>query len=79
MLYIEQSNADGWVDYMLELLCFVIGHMNFYASREYVVDGVTTPVLVNDDEGKYFVRPPKTQWEIALDIKCEQMKKDSPF
>ena len=61
VLYIEERNPDGWVGYILELLCLVIGYMNFYASREYIVDGVTTPVLVSDDEGKYFAQPPQPE------------------
>ena len=82
VLYIEERNADGWVGYMMELLCFVIGHMNFYASRVYIVDGVTTPVLVSDDEGKYFVHPPKTEHELQQE--AEQVARttksdDMPF
>ena len=77
VLYIEERNPDGWVGYILELLCLVIGHMNFYASREYIVDGVTTPVLVDDDEGKYFAQPP--QPECDMEEKRESDKGDLSF
>ena len=75
---VEHINGNGlsWVN---ELLGFVIGYNTFYWMEECGEDGVTHYYYVCDDEGKYFVRPSKTQWEIALDIKCEQIKKDSPF
>lgn len=75
---VEHINGNG-VSWVYELLGFVIDYNTFYWMEECGEDGVTHYYYVCDDEGKYFVRPPKTQWEIALDIKCEQIKKDSPF
>ena len=75
---VEHINGNG-VSWIYELLGFVIDYNTFYWMEECGEDGVTHYYYVYDDEGKYFVRPPKTQWEIALDIKCEQMKKDLPF
>ena len=75
---VENINGNG-VSWVYELLGFVIDYNTFYRMEECGEDGVTHYYYVCDDEGKYFVRPSKTQWEIALDIKCEQIKKDSPF
>ena len=75
---VEHINGNG-VSWVYELLGFVIDYNTFYWMEERGEDGVTHYYYVYDDEGKYFVRPSKTQWEIALDIKCEQMKKDLPF
>ena len=75
---VEHINGNG-VSWVYELLGFVIDYNTFYWMEECGEDDVTHYYDVYDEEGKYFVRPPKTQWEIALDIKCEQMKKDSPF
>ena len=75
---VEHINGNG-VSWIYELLGFVIDYNTFYWMEECGEDGVTHYYYVCDDEGKYFVRPSKTQWEIALDIKCEQIKKDSPF
>ena len=75
---VEHINGNG-VSWISELLGFVIDYNTFYWMEECGEDGVTHYYYVYDDEGKYFVRPPKTQWEISLDIKCEQMKKDLSF
>lgn len=75
---VEHINGNG-VSWVYELLGFVIDYNTFYWMEECGEDGVTHYYYVYDDEGKYFVRPPKTQWEISLDIKCEQMKKDLSF
>lgn len=75
---VEHINGNG-VSWIYELLGFVIDYNTFYWMEECGEDGVTHYYYVCDDEGKYFVRPSNTQWEIALDIKCEQIKKDSPF
>ena len=70
---VEHINGNG-VSWIYELLGFVIDYNTFYWMEECGEDGVTHYYYVCDDEGKYFVRPSKTQWEIALDIKCEQIK-----
>ena len=75
---VEHINGNG-VSWIYELLGFVIDYNTFYWMEECGEDGVTHYYYVCDDEGKYFVRPSKTQWEIALDIKCEQIKKDLSF
>ena len=75
---VEHINGNG-VSWVYELLGFVIDYNTFYRMEECGEDGVTHSYYVYDNEGKYFVRPPKTQWDISLDIKCEQIKKDSPF
>ena len=56
----ERSDANSLV---AELLCFFVGYDNFYFRAEYGEDGVVQGYDTNDDEGKYFVRPPKTEYE----------------
>ena len=75
---VEHINGNG-VSWVYELLGFVIDYNTFYWMEECGEDGVTHYYYVYDDEGKYFVRPSKTQWEIEQDIKREQMKKDLLF
>ena len=57
----ERSDANSLV---AELLCFFVGYDNFYFRAEYGEDGVVQGCDTNDDEGKYFVRPPKTEYEL---------------
>ena len=50
---------------------------------EHIVNGVVQSYDVDDREGKYFVRPPKTEWELqqeeARRLKREQGIDDLPF
>ncbi len=57
----ERSDANSLV---AELLCFFVGCDNFYFRTEYSEDGVVQGYDTNDDEGRYFVRPPKTEYEL---------------
>ena len=72
VLHIEEHTIEGRAGYVEELLCFLIPYDCFYFLRERSDDGVPMFYDVCDDEGKYFVRPPKTQWEISNEI--ERMK-----
>ena len=62
----ERSDANSLV---AELLCFFVGWNNFYFLYEYSEDGVVQSYDTNDDEGRYFVRPPKTEYELQLEKK----------
>jgi hypothetical protein len=45
-------------------------------------DGIPLCYEVRDREGKYFVRPPKTEYELqqeALAIECAKKYEDMPF
>ena len=57
----ERTNANSLVE---ELLCFFVGYDNFYSLTEYYEDGVVQSYDTNDDEGRYFIRPPKTEYEL---------------
>ena len=59
----------------------------FFADREHVFcmsehmeDGVVLSYSVDDIEGKYFVRPPKTEWELQQEKRIERGEDDNlPF
>ena len=57
----ERTDANSLV---AELLCFFVGYDNFYFLTEYSEDGVVQDYDTNDDEGRYFVRPPKSEYEL---------------
>ena len=70
VLYIEERTIFG-PGYVTELLCFLIHYDGFYYMEE-----------VRDREGKYFVRPPKTEYELqqeARAIECAKKSEDMPF
>ena len=68
---VEHINGNG-VSWIYELLGFVIDYNTFYWMEECGEDGVTHYYYVCDDEGKYFVRPSKTNYEIQEE---EEIKK----
>ena len=49
--------------YLSDVLFFFVGYDNYYSLTEYSEDGEVQDYEVHDDKGKYFVRPPKTEWE----------------
>ena len=57
----ERTDANSLVE---ELLCFFVGCDNFYFLTEYIEDGVVQGYDTNDDEGRYFIRPLKTEDEL---------------
>lgn len=57
----ERTDANSLVE---ELLCFFVGCDSFYFLTEYYEDGVVQSYDTNDDEGRYFIRPPKTEYEL---------------
>ena len=85
VLYIEERTTKC-PGYVTELLCFLIHYDGFYYMEEWSEDGVPLSYEVRDDEGKYFVRPPKTEYELQEELreearKIERAKKneDMPF
>jgi hypothetical protein len=89
---IEFDYADGIlrieehtdpISLVAELLCFFVGYDNYYFLREYSEDGVVLSYDTNDDEGRYFIRPPKTEWELSQEEKlakrADEVGDDIPF
>ena len=76
----ERTDANSLV---AELLCFFVGCDNFYFLHEYSEDGVVQGYDTNDDEGRYFIRPPKTEWELLREEKlakrADEIGGDIPF
>ena len=78
---VEHINGNG-VSWVYELLGFVIDYNTFYWMEERGEDGITHYYYVYDDEGKYFVRPPKTERELAKEEeirKSQENSGDMPF
>lgn len=78
-----EEKADGEISFVAEILCFFVGRANIYSMTERIENGVVQSYDVDDCEGKYFVRPPKTEWELQqeekLRLKSEQRIDDLPF
>lgn len=72
------------LSFIADILCFFAGNDHIYSMSEYIVDGVAQSYDVCDDEGKYFVRPPKTEWELEMEQRmneriCQSSDDDLPF
>ena len=72
----ERTDANSLV---AELLCFFVGYDNFYFLTEYSEDGKVQDYETNDDEGKYFVRPPQTEWEREVEAAMDKASSETPF
>lgn len=78
---IEEKSTDD-LSYIEEILCFFADRDNIYSISEYIRNGVTQSYDVNDAEGKYFVRPPMTEWELQMEerrMQREAQTEDLPF
>lgn len=80
VLYIEEHTTEGRAGYISELLDFLIRYDSYYSMWERRNDGVPMFYEVRDDEGKYFVRPPKTEYELQQEAeKLKSYREDMPF
>lgn len=80
VLYIEEHTTEGRAGYITELLDFLIGYDSYYSMWERRDDGVPSFYEVRDDEDKYFVRPPKTEYELQQEAeKLKSHGEDMPF
>ena len=61
ILRIEERT--GAISLVADLLCFFVGCDNFYRLTEHSEDGVVQGYDTNDDECRYFIRPPKSEYE----------------
>ena len=81
ILRIEERT--GAISLVADLLCFFVGYDNFYFLLEYGEGGVVQGYDTNDDEGKYFVRPPMTEYELQQEEKltkrADEDGGDMPF
>ena len=80
VLYIEEHTTEGRAGYISELLDFLIRYDSYYYMWERSDDGKPIFYEVRDDEGKYFVRPPKTEYELQQEAeKLRSQGEDMPF
>lgn len=79
VLRLEERTTEQ-LSYLAEILYFFAGRENVFCLSEYIEDGVVLSYNVEDDEGKYFVRPPKTEWELQMEERWNNRKdEDLPF
>jgi hypothetical protein len=71
--HIEFDYADGILrieehtdtnSLVADLLSFFVGYDNFYYLLEYYEDGEVLDCELHDEEGRYFIRPPRTEYEL---------------
>ena len=82
VLYIEEHTTESRAGYITELLDFLIHYDSYYSMWERSYDGKPIFYQVNDEEGKYFVRPPKTEYEQQQEEeirKSQENSGDMPF
>ena len=80
VLYIEESVSGGSGGLLDEFLFFLVPLDSVYFLRERCEDGVPLSYSIKDDEGKYFVRPPKTEHELQQEAEARKFKDDDlPF
>jgi hypothetical protein len=77
VLYIEESVSGGSGGFIYELLSFLVPHDTIYVLSERCKDGVPWSYSIKDDEGKYFVRPPKTEHELQQEAEEREFEKDT--
>jgi hypothetical protein len=57
----ERTDASSLV---ADLLSFFVGYGNFYYLLEYYEDGEVLDCELHDEEGRYFICPPKSEYEL---------------
>ena len=71
ILRIEERVNDH-LFYLSDVLFFFVGYDNCYYLTEYIENGEVQSYSVYDEDGKYFVRPPKTEWEKLCEARQNQ-------
>ncbi len=75
-----EEKTTGDISYIAEMIYFFADRDNIFSLTEYYCDGVVQSYDVCDSEGKYFVRPPKTDWELQMEEKWNNRSVDDlPF
>ena len=77
VLYIEESVSGGPGGVIDEILLFLVPHDSIYVLSERCKDGVPWSYSIKDDEGKYFVRPPKTEHELQQEAEARKFEEDT--
>ena len=82
ILHVEEKTTSE-ISYMAEILYFFADRDHIYSMSEHIKDGVVLSYDVYDDQGKYFVRPPMTEWELQEEERMQQRRRcsddDLPF
>ena len=74
----ERTTAE--ISYIAEIIYFFADRDHIFSMSEYYSDGVVQSYSVEDYEGKYFVRPPKTEWELQMEqVRNSRSDDDLPF
>ena len=82
VLYIEEHTTGGRGSEVEFLLDFLIAYDDYYLMCERSENGTPIYYDVRDEEGKYFVRPPKTEYELQREEEFRQRhanSDDMPF
>ena len=82
VLYIEEHTTGGRGSEVEFLLDFLIAYDYYYLIRERSENGAPIYYDVRDEEGKYFIRPPKTEHELqeeAEQVARAKKANDMPF
>lgn len=82
VLYIKERITENRGGFVEEVLDFFIPYDGYYVLRERSRAGEPLFYEVRDDEGKYFVRPPKTEYELqeeAEQVARAKKANDMPF
>ena len=74
-----EEKSTGGASYIEEIIYFFADRDNIYRLSEYIENGVTKSYDIDDAEGKYFVRPPMTEWELKMEERRNKIKEDLPF
>ena len=78
-----QEKSALMTSYVGDILYFFVDRDHIFCLSEHIQDGVVQSYTVEDPEGKYFVRPPMTEWELQQEEKLNQRRNgltdDLPF
>ena len=62
-----EERTTAQMSFLADILYFFADREHIYSLSEHRVDGVVQSYSIEDSEGKYFVRPPKTEWELEME------------
>ena len=75
-----EEKTTGQISFLADILYFFADREHVFSMSEHMEDGVVLSYSVDDIEGKYFVRPPKTEWELQQEKRVERGEDDNlPF
>ena len=75
-----EEKTTGQMSFLADILYFFAEREHLFSMYEHIEGGVVLFYSVDDIEGKYFVRPPKTEWELQQEKMIESGEDDNlPF